>query len=299
MTVVTEKQLASAVHSMNWLEFPPTQTDYKITIEKNYRPSKNLIDAGHDAVLEIASKYPRPFYLMCSGGVDSQAMAYIWSKTGVPFDCINFLYTDNQAKFYNTHDIDTFHQFARLNNIPYRSKIFNYWQFLENDLELLSETYNCASPQITAYIALSDTIADGTVIFSGNFFRTYIPPFDYDILALDRYSQNCTTHKVIPFFLCYTKDLAFISNIIRFPQFHNSYKEKCEIYRHFGIPIVEQETKLSGFELIKDYFDNLPELVSAQDRLRYCNEQSQRVFDLAYRYKLRDKLGPRPNIILY
>jgi hypothetical protein len=146
---------------------------------------------------------------------------------------------------------------------------------------------------------MSDTIQDGTVIFSGNFFLPKKPPFDYDILALYRYSLECVTHSVIPFFFSFTKDLAFIGNTVKQINSYDDYKSKCNIYKYFDIPIIEQNTKLSGFEFIKDCFDTVPNLISKQDRLRYSSKPSKRPFDIAYRYKLRDKLGAHPKITIF
>lgn len=283
---------------MQWLNLGNTKTDTKITTP-NFVPKLTLKEAGSDAIDKIVESYPSPYYLMCSGGVDSQSLAYLWKLSGHPFQCISFLYTDNKGLIYNTHDIDTFQIFANLHNISYKTKFFNYWAFLEKDLEEIAEKYNCASPQITAYIAMSDMIQDGTVIFSGNFFLPKKPPFDYDILALYRYSLECATHSVIPFFFSYTPDLAFIGNTFKEVNVYDNYKSKCNIYRHYNIPIIEQNTKLSGFELIKDSFDTVPNLISKQDRLRYSSKPSKRPFDIAYRYKLRDKLGPHPKITIF
>jgi len=283
---------------MDWLQLGNACSDLNIYIKK-FTPSKSLLEAGLEAVDNIVKNYPSPYYLMCSGGVDSQALAYIWKESGYNYQCVSFLYTDNNGKFYNTHDIDTFHVFAKQNNIDYTTKIFNYWSFLDNDLLTIAKQYNCASPQITAYIALANSLQTGTVIFSGNFFYPDKPPFDFDILALYRYSLQSTSPSVIPFFFAHTEDLAFIGRTLTQPHFYNDYQSKCYVYKESGIPIIEQDTKLSGFELIKDYFDNVPNLISPSDRLRYASKPSKRQFDIAYRYKLRDQLGPHPTISIF
>lgn len=284
---------------MNWLDIPVDDKEYTLVIKKNYKPAKTLLESGIDTVNNITKTYPGPYYLMCSGGVDSQAMAYIWSKANVEFECITFLYTDHNGKFYNTHDIDTFHAFAKMHNISYKSKLFNYWQFLEQDIEKIALQYDCASPHITAYIAMSDKISNGTVIFSGNFFEYGMPPFDHDILGLYRYSKKCTTHRVIPFFLSYDKEIAFTKFSITLPTTHNYYQDKCQVYEYFGIPIIKQNTKLSGFEFIKDHFDTRLDLVTKQDKLKFSTQPSTRIFDIAYRYKLREKLGLVKSQIIY
>lgn len=288
---------------MDWIIFNETvdQCFYKIDKQHLSTEKSNGLRKALDIIKNIdCNDYPKPFILLCSGGVDSQAMAYAWHLSGIDHKIILYQYVDKNNLVYNDHDLNTFHDFARQFNIKYTTKDINYFDFLENDLLNYAKKFNCASPQITLMIKMIEQISYGTILLSGNFIQKIfnIIPFDYDILALYRFSKTCSHFKVIPFFFLYDINLAYGFNTPPYDKhdirFLNSYKAKCDIYRYNGFPIISQETKLSGFEKIKDYFDSKHELITYKDRLRFLNKPSKRIFDIKYRYMLREQIGKEP-----
>ena len=136
---------------------------------------------------------------------------------------------------------------------------------------------------------LSEQITEGTVIFSGGFAAT--ESVNYTILGLQRYVEK-TKRPMIPFFFKYSRELEYsMPEEDRIPTEFGSYDMKVERYKYCGFPVIPQKTKYSGFEKIKDYYDTTTNLVTFRDRLKYANKPSTRIFDIAFRYKLADKIG--------
>jgi hypothetical protein len=65
------------------------------------------------------------------------------------------------------------------------------------------------------------------------------------------------------------------------------YKRKCETYTMNGFPVIPQIQKFTGFEKLKDVFDEkYKHLVTIQDKLaKITTQSSTRTFDLLYRNK--------------
>lgn len=283
---------------MKWIKFSEIENSiiYCI-IDKSQIPKvpSGGLNASLSTINCISSNYTKPFTLMCSGGVDSQAMAYTWKQSNVEHNIVLFEFTNIRGEIFNKHDLETFIDFAKVHNIKYKIKRFNYFNFLKKDLYMYAKKYDCASPQITFMIRLIETIGKGTIILSGNFWpelRTSFMPFTYDTLALDRFSKSVKNFQVIPFFFLHDPELAFG---FTYPTINGDiYVKRYKTYQHNGFPVIPQEQKYSGFEKIKDHFDNKKHLISYKDRLRFLNKPSQRIFDIKYRYMIREQIGKEP-----
>lgn len=265
--------------------------------KKLLNTNKQAFKAALDTIDKIVKNNPGPYTLLCSGGVDSQAMAYAWKKSCIPHEIILFQYINNEGEVFNDYDLKTFFVFADKHDIDYSVKNFNYFKFLENDLITYAKKYDCASPQLTAMIKMIESIGKGTILLSGNFFSFVynLSIFTYDILGLQRFADSVINYKVIPFFFLYTSDLAFgfLDEVLE-KNIRNSYTGKCEIYKLNGFPVISQDTKISGFEKIKDFFDTQKHIITPKDRLKFLNEPSKRVFDIKFRYLLREQLKKEP-----
>lgn len=250
-------------------------TNLKITF-------RDFLSISNDTITKIVETYPGPYYLMASGGIDSQAMIYAWINSKKPFHVVSYKYNEN----YNSHDFDTLKKFSIENDFFVEYKNFNFLNFLENNLTSYAIEYQCASPQICGYMAMCDEIIDGTKIFSGNFVSFQGPALTYSILGLYRYAQH--KKNVIPFFFQHDPEIAgcFMPYYKKYGN-DEKYETKIRSYVGNNIPIIPQETKFSGFEKIKDFFDNRTDLVTNQDRLRFAKRGSKRIFDIQYRYKLQ------------
>ena len=256
-------------------------------------------------IKEISEKYPPPYHLMCSGGVDSQTMLWFWKNSGVPFTAVSITYYNSiDGAVFNNHDQEQLVEFADRFQIPIQYKNFDIINFLENKLVDYAVKYKCTSPQICTHMAMSEDL-EGTVIFSGNFKMTSY--YDYTIFGLKRYAE-ISGRNIIPYFLLYDSELAVSiekyrdlatqkdpyknSSYNNFDQAKSIiYDNKINLLHYAGIPVIPQTMKLSGFEKIKDFYDIKSKelkMLSFKDRIKYGNFPSKRAFDLLFRYKLTD-----------
>lgn len=285
---------------MDYMRFVSDGNKLYCYIDKHFlNTTKKPLEASLLAISNIVNKNKGPYTLLCSGGVDSQAMAYAWKMSNVEHQILLFQYIDNYGKVFNDHDLKTFFVFAEKYNIDYTVKNFNYFKFLENDLVNYAKKFDCASPQLTAMMKIIESVGKGTILLSGNFF-TYIYNYsiiNYDILGLKRFADSVTNYKVIPFFFLYSPELAFGFTQQGLNKSDlNDYTERCEIYKLNGFPVIPQEKKISGFEKIKDFFDTQKHLITPRDRLKFLNQASKRIFDIRYRYMIREQLGKEPEL---
>ena len=259
------------------------------------------LDAGIHTVNYIIENYPSPYTLMLSGGVDSQAMLWAWHKSGKKFHVLSAKYNQDM----NSHDLKTLEEFSLLHQIPVTFVEFNLLEFLEKDYDNWANTYNCSSPHICAYMKIASLVESGTRIFSGNYIsHTGIDSLDYTILGLKRYAEITNT-PIVPFFFLSTPELAYSFIDISLKQvssnnYHENYKNKVQCYQSGGYPVIAQDIKYTGFEKVKDYYDQYCEhLLTARHKLMVSSNPSRRVFDLLLRHPYERKLKhPRLKFIL-
>jgi len=163
--------------------------------------SKNSIESAIYTVNTIVENYPSPYYLMCSGGVDSQAMLYSWYISKKSFHVVFVKYISNGI-WFNEHDFFNLKLFTERYNIEVEFIDFDVIKFLETDMISYAKKSDCDSFQICTHMRMSDEIKSGTVIFSGNFINPNIGGLPYTQTALHRYAILTDTEikKIIPFF---------------------------------------------------------------------------------------------------
>jgi hypothetical protein len=246
------------------------------------------LDAAKYTVDVITKNYPAPYNLMCSGGTDSQVMLWAWKISGVPFNLISIRYVTNGV-WYNDFDLVKLIDFAKTHNIEINFLDFDVINFVENDLFDVAKKFECDSPQISTYIQMSELIQEGTILFSGNFVF-YTPSMGYSHLGLQHYDvwlEKNTSKRLIPFFLLHTPELGYSfrlrdNSVVKQMRQHI----KDNLYLENGYPIIIPEDKFTGFEKIKEYYDQFQNRVTAKTRFIYSNMDSPRVFDLLFRYPL-------------
>jgi hypothetical protein len=225
---------------------------------------------------------PAPYTLFVSGGVDSQAMMYAWLISGVPFKVVNVSY-----KGLNDHDyIETLH-FAGRHGIVIDRLVFDVLDFLETRLDEYAMPYQCSSPQICTHMAFTELVTEGTKILSGNLPIPDQPSMNNTIFGLQRYA-TMTNANMVPFFLMSDEESASIAaNVaMSLPVGEmGHYEFKCLVYRELGIPIIPQDTKLTGFEKLKELYEKHHDRVTAAMRLRHSGLVSHGVFDQLFRNK--------------
>lgn len=270
------------------------------------RINSNLtsIDAAQYTIDYITKNYPAPYTLYLSGGVDSQAMLYAWHQSKVPYNTFSAIYNDQE---FNRHDIKYLDQFAGQYGININYHKFDVLNFLETEHDTYANLYTCGSPQITTFMKLTELTPEGTVIMSGSFIRgkekgNGTP--DPNNWGLYHYYLKKRKNFVAWFFL-ETQELAHSFNVdiniikslkktqkVQEDQ-HDQYEEKVLIYQYHGFPVIPQEKKLNGFEMLKEYYDtNSPREPSFYERMsRIPKQKSHRNFDLLYRNKYEAKFS--------
>lgn len=277
--------------------------------------STDPVSVAIETVKSISKSHPGPYYLMASGGADSQSMLWAWKCSGIPFQVVSIKYIHNKTKeWMNEHDLVQLREFTDKHNIPVEYIDFDIINFLENDIEEYATKYQCASPHITTYMKMSECLDGGTVIFSGNF-GSHSRFYSYTVYGLKRYAER-SGRSIIPFFFLHDANIAgsidFIAEGItitdidvpeelRWSQTENlnyiANIKKTTTLLKYNYPIIPQPQKLTGFEKIKDYYDTLKGRVSPFERIKYSVKLSNRLFDLEFRYRLEDVIKYNDRII--
>lgn len=246
------------------------------------------LDCAIFTIEKIVENYPAPYTLMASGGGDSQAMIYAWKLSGKPFKIMSFKYI-SQNTWYNEHDLLNLYKFCEKHNLQVDYVDLDVIQFLENDLVKNVSRYDGVSPHIAVHTKFTEFINSGTIIYSGNF----IPPntsffcLDYSVLGLHRFAEFInlnSSKKIIPFFFLHTPELAYSFEEHIFEHTKNEYKDL--LYKSHGYDIIIPSKKFTGFELIKDYYDQFFDKVPANLKLKASCFKSRRTFDYLFRYSL-------------
>lgn len=251
---------------------------------KTTKKNISCLDAAIQTVFFIKEKYPPPYTLCLSGGIDSQAMLWSWYKSGVSFQTFSAKYNFN----LNDYDLENLKTFSSLYNITIDYFNFDLLSFLENEHDSWTKKYYCGSPHITTHMKFASMIKEGTPIFSGNFLHRGAP-IGPNHAALYRYAL-IEKKPLVPWFFLETENLAysFLNNKKRIDSSYiGNYDLKIDRYQTNGFPVIPQKSKFTGFELVKDYIDqNPPRNPSIEDKnIKSAAQSSKRVFDLLYRNK--------------
>jgi len=294
---------------------PDEHRQYYIDISDIKFTSGESLYHAKFAIEQIKKRYPPPYYLAASGGIDSQAMIWAWYTNNEDFKVVSFRYDGG----LNDHDIQNLKLFCDFYKISYQFIESSFLTSFDNDLTEWSLKYNCESPQMFVYSKFRDLITDGTVILSGELYPSV--GLSYTSLGLERYRLD-TNSNFVPFFFMTTPhllgsfyyDYQIVNEIYKFNKDDmplwdgaerehmkkNIYKIKSRTYWLSGYPVIPQKTKYSGFEGYKDYFDKVLK-VSIKDKAKYLNYTtypSQRMFDIYYRYRLADNLTLPKRIVV-
>lgn len=265
---------------IDWIDVKNYGHDYVLTIPEKKNNYKNVFDASLENIKYICDNYPPPYTLFVSGGIDSQAMLYLWNKSNVPYTALSVRYNKN----LNSHDLDTLHLFSRCHNIQINYLDFDITNFLETEYFQYIENFRCGSPHICSYMKFTDFVKKGTSIFSGNFLgRNTNNFFTQNVFGLYRYAVT-TKKSIVPFFLSETKNMAYA--------LEEQYKTKEENYIYNGIPIIKQEKNFTGFEKIKELYDSDTRITMSRKEIVFSrpkNQKSERKFDIIFRNKFELK----------
>lgn len=287
-----------------WAEKPHENVRYNgLMVDLKSAETKsfeNSLACAIDAVHEITKKFPPPYVLYASGGVDSQAMIYVWHKSGIQFKIVNVNYNDN----LNIHDTQYLITYCGKLGLPIYFENFDALGFITgNELLSYAKKYDCSSPQILTYIKMIEH-QKGTVIMGGNTFNGLNIGVNYTLLGLDRFRQKEKSN-FEPFFFSSTPSIAFLKNFCKSHYKFQSigvketrenssllddfYSQKLGIYNDLGAEVIPQPNHYTGFEKIKESFDSID--IPVAYKHKYRSKPSKRVFDILYRYKIMDEIG--------
>jgi hypothetical protein len=128
---------------------------------------------------------------------------------------------------------------------------------------------------------------DGMSVMSGNFLNKATCSLNWTLLALQRYANE--SGKLIPFFFCENPSIAYSFFYQPFQPLHDGgYTSKVDAYQAAGFPVIKQETKFTGFEKIKESFDEVE--IPAPIKFKWRMKPSKRPFDILYRYELSNHI---------
>lgn len=209
-------------------------------------------------------------------------MLYAWLLSGVPFTAVHVSY-----KGHNKHDFEEMEQFSKIHGVTVYTLEFDIIDFLENKLDTYAWKYQCSSPQLCTHMAFTEYVATGTKILSGNPPIPNHPSMNNTIFGLQRYATIAKIN-MVPFFLMSDPVSSSIAaNVASQIQEDNisMYEFKCRLYQELDIPIIPQKTKLTGFELLKAHYENYPERITSEMRLKHSSLSSTGNFDHLFRNK--------------
>lgn len=271
------------------LEYHPTEPfiiDYSAA-----RISDTPIDElAAQAIHRITETYPGPYTLVCSGGVDSQAMILAWLRSGVEFNIATGRFNGGM----NDHDLENLWLLQKREGFEVQVLDLDVLSFHENELVDWAIRYQCASPHILTHMYICSKVITGTVIASGNYVIKdgILGGSTYMTFGLDRYAR-WSGQSVVPHFWMHDQELmpAFEMQRRKFnlPDNRDSYTFKCELFKLCGYDVIPQTAKYNGFEKIKEYYDGR----QANYKLRVKAKNygvSNRYYDVVFRYALWDIL---------
>lgn len=216
--------------------------------------------------------------LCISGGVDSQAMVQCFHEFGYNYDvyCLTF---NNDL---NIHDVSYARKFAERNNFKLNEINIDILNFLTRENLDYAVRYNCSSPHFNTHFKLFDILrskgytsvvcggnvptqtleSDGRIIWGGGYGRNTLSFIKYSKIS-GFLAQGC--------FLSYHPRLAWATALLTpiteyfRPHTHmpweekllrdkSRYDDKCMGYKRAGFDIITQETKYTGFELVKKHY---------------------------------------------
>lgn len=273
---------------MNWVKVENDFVDFTVA---HFKETVNdPLAAAIEAVNHIVNNYPKPYNLLASGGIDSQAMIYAWKQSRQEFNVYSFRYNEH----YNLHDISTLAMFCERENVDYQIVDFDYLAFLEQEHDAIAKKYKCSSPQITMHIKMASFL-QGTCIYAGNFLGISFANLSCPIMGLYRFSNTNEGKNVIPYFFLHTPELAYSFRNIKEIDDTDGYAKRVQRYQVGGFPVIPQERKFTGFEKFKEHYDSHQYvLMDKTNRMRYHDKPSHRPFDWLFRYPYEEMFGDSP-----
>lgn len=254
---------------------------YTISLEPEFFESlsfspESLLEYRISTAKSCAEKLGDNPVLCFSGGIDSQAMIQAWLEAGLKFDVAIGVFENN----LNEQDVHHAKLFCdKLGMVPVLVNI-DVITFLTRENLMFGEKYRCTSPHFNTHYKLFDILRDmgytgiccgGTAFAKGKEDWGPVPsPAQMNYVEYVRLNE----FPVIGNFLGYDPKLCWTIALLTPPHdttWYNRtltskeqllddnerrYKSKVIGYQNHGFDILPQPQKYTGFELVKDYFEN-------------------------------------------
>lgn len=277
-------------NSKKFYEINMPQPYFKSEISANFQFKAFCIQAAK----AINSQFEK-YYLLFSGGVDSQAMVLSFLMAEIRPRVIVLRYPNKTGGFFNNDDIESAEAFLKKH-----SQITDI-QFLDLDLLsfyetgqhwLYAEKYKCSSPQLTVHMWAQDLI-NQPCLLSWNIPNIYthksrpaILTPNFKFFSYLRFLE-INSKAGVPFFFLYYPEMFYASLLLPSlrqefkktlpPNYITPYRTKVSAYNEAGFEVVAQKQKFTGFEQFKIYYSQLK-----------C-PTDQDFFNRSFRYPLEKK----------
>jgi len=216
--------------------------------------------------------------LCLSGGIDSQAMVQCFVEANIPFDLYTLVFNKN----LNEHDIVTAREFAEKLNIKINYLDLNIIQFLAQENYNYGVRYKSASPHFNTHYKMFNLIREKG--YSGIVAGGFIPlrsgnqwgiNYNYNVMNFIHYCtvENFYAHgNFLSFYPQLSWAIALLTpndydhdantSISTEKSFYDEgiskrYDDKIKGYLKAGFDIIPQVKKFTGFEEVKNYYENI------------------------------------------
>jgi len=229
-----------------------------------------------NAAVECSKTLGNSPALCLSGGIDSQAMVLCWQEAGLKFDVIIGVFKDG----LNKHDSDHAKMFCEKHSIPYKELEIDIVKLLTSQNYLISQKYKSYSPHFNVHYKMVEILAKqgytGTCFggvtpyqrngsYGGNFSGA---PFHFlkiqDILPIPMQGSFLSFYPELTWAIGLqaeglshkeNRDSSQLKNKETSDYLNKlRYTQKTDAYIQTGLDVMPQETKFTGFELVKEHF---------------------------------------------
>ena len=210
-----------------------------------------------------------------SGGIDSQAMLHAFAEADLEAHVVIFTFKDD----LNKHDVDHAKAYCHTFDIPYREIEFDIISFLARDNLSMTERYGGISPQFNTHYRFVEILTHmgyTGVCFGGNapdrVNGDYGSNFEKNAMNWLKCHDKFQI-AVQGSFLSFSPELS-LALAVSTPDAgvsltedhadweeykkirHAKYEQKIIGYKRIGFDIMQQPTKYTGFEKVKEYFED-------------------------------------------
>lgn len=234
-----------------------------------------------DAAIKCSETLGNKPALCLSGGIDSQAMVQCWHEAQLNFDTVILTFKND----LNIQDSDHAKRYCNENNIPFIEIKIDIASFLIRENMEIGDRYKSCSPHFNTHYKLVEILRDRgyTGVCCGgatpyNHLGQYGTNFDqnpYHFLKIQHLFDIPVQGSFLSFYPHLAWAVAFLTDVFEENVILNNkqdgmrtweeeqkmnhirYLKKVRGYERTGFNVIPQETKYTGFELVKKYFEDL------------------------------------------